>query len=447
MKATAFLLGMATLGLASISLVEAQAPPTSKPSEIQLKAQKFVALLTRGDFAAAVKDFDKKMTEVLPSKKLEDLWKTWVARLGAVKKQLGARQDRAGKYDIVFVTCQFEKAKFDIKVVFDSAKQISGLFFVQPTSPYKAPAYVNSRAFRETDVKFGADKWQVPGTLTLPVGDGPFPGVVLVHGSGPNDRDETIGPNKVFRDLAWGLASQNIAVIRYDKRTRVHGAKMATDKNFPTVAEEVTDDALAAVKLLRAHKRIDPKNVYVLGHSLGATLAPQLGALDPTIAGLISLAGATLPIEETVVRQFTYLYTLDGPISDANKKELEKIRKQVARINEPNPDNATAKDLLLGAPVAYWLALRDLMPGKVVARVKQPMLILQGERDYQVTMADFKEWSRLLAGRSNVRLKSYPKLNHLFLEGEGKSKPTEYDKEGHVPKEVIDDIAGWIKQR
>ena len=132
---------------------------------------------------------------------------------------------------------------------------------------------------------------------------------MLVHGSGPNDRDETLGPNKPFRDLAWGLADRGIAVLRYDKRTSVYGGKMAGNKNL-TVREETIDDALLAVKLLRGRPDIDPKRIFILGHSLGGMVAPRIGADDPSLAGLIILAGATRPLPDVAREQLEYIASL-----------------------------------------------------------------------------------------------------------------------------------------
>src|SRR6185369_2655738 len=139
---------------------------------------------------------------------------------GAFTRQVGTRTEKQGQYDIVYVTCEFERASIDAKVVFSQSGQISGLFFAPAANGTPAPSpsagnladYVNPSAFTEQDVTVGSGEWALPGTLSMPVGDGPFPAVVLVHGSGPNDRDETIGANKPFRDLAGGLASQGIAV-------------------------------------------------------------------------------------------------------------------------------------------------------------------------------------------------------------------------------------------
>lgn len=275
------------------------------------------------------------------------------------------------------------------------------------------------------------------------MGAGPFPAVVLLQGSGPSDRDETQGPNKPFRDLAWGLGSRGIAVLRYDKRSNVHNARFAALPRI-TVREEIVDDALAAVALLRRTGKIDPRRVYVLGHSLGGTVAPRIGKADPAIAGLIVMAGLTRPLGATMVDQLTYLAELDGAVSEDEKKQIDAVREEVRRI-EGLKEGATG--MVLQAPASYWLDLRGYDPAGTAKQLAQPLLILQGGRDYQVTMEDFQGWQKALAGRKDVTFKSYPKLNHFFLEGEGRSTPLEYAKAGHVAQAVIEDIAGWILKR
>ena len=174
-------------------------------------------------------------------------------------------------------------------------------------------------------------------------------------------------------------------------------------------------------------------------------MAPRMGELSPNIAGLIIMAGATRPLEDLVLEQLTYIFLLGGKLTDEQKTELEKIKKQVTKVKDPKLDKDTpGSELPLGAPASYWLALRDYRPADVAAKLSLPMLILQGERDYQVTMEDFAGFKKMLANRETASLKSYPKLNHLFMEGVGKSKPEEYLQAGHVAKEVIDEISAWI---
>ena len=136
--------------------------------------------------------------------------------------------ETSGALQVVYVTTQFALGKTVVKVVYGPAGKVSGLWFVpeSASAAYVTPAYVDVTSFTETEVTVGSGQWALPGTLTIPRGAGPFPGVVLVHGSGPNDRDETIGPNKPFRDLAQGLASKGIAVLRYEKRTKFYAEEV-----------------------------------------------------------------------------------------------------------------------------------------------------------------------------------------------------------------------------
>jgi dienelactone hydrolase len=269
-----------------------------------------------------------------------------------------------------------------------------------------------------------------------------------VHGSGPNDRDETIPPNKPFRDLAWGLASQGIAVLRYDKRTKVYAARLVSEMDTLTVKEEVIDDALEAVALLRDRPEIDAQRIFVLGHSLGGYLAPRIGEADPQIRGLIILAGSARPLEDVILDQMTYILSLSVPDAVARQQQLDVLKMQVELVKDPKRlPAAAASDLPFNVPAAYWLDLNAYQPEKVAQTLKQPMLFLQGESDYQVTREDFQIWQNALGGRSDVQFKLYPGLSHLFMPVEGgqKATPATYSVAGHVDEEVVNEIGGWIK--
>lgn len=275
---------------------------------------------------------------------------------------------------------------------------------------------------------------------------GPFPAIVLVHGSGPNDRDETIGANKPFLDLAWGLASQEIVVLRYDKRTKVFPDQMAALSTTLTVKEEVVDDAAAAAALLRTEESVDPKRVFVLGHSLGGTLIPRIALADPQATGFVILAGATRPLEDLMLIQSEYLARLDGTLSAYEITALDDLKRQVDQVKDPALSTAAHPQGLLGAPVSYWLDLRGYNPAEAAVAVDRPMLILQGDRDYQVGVEDLNGWKLTLSSRSDVQFKLYTGLNHLFMPGDGKSTPAEYQTPGHVAEEVVNDIADWVRQ-
>jgi dienelactone hydrolase len=441
------LLALSTVVLIGYASSHSQESGDATASELVASAKAFVALLAERDFSNAEMLLDDTMKSLAPKEELQKIWDGVIAKAGAFKKQDGTRTEEGGGHSAVIITCEFEKAALPIRVVFDQERRVAGLFCApaEMVFEYTPPGYAEPDAFHEKDVIVGTGEWALPGTLTLPVGHGSFPAVVLVHGSGPNDRDESSGPNRPFRDLAWGLASQGIAVLRYEKRTKQHGHKYGSVLR-PTVKEETVDDALAAVALLRKTEEIDTNRIFVLGHSLGGTLVPRIGKADPGIAGFIVLAGAVKPLEDALLEQATYMCSLDGVVSKEEEASLEWIKELVAKIKNLKPSDVDSPAYLYGSPASYWLDLRGYNPPEAAKELKQPMLILQGERDYQVTMDNFQGWRTALSSRRNVSCRSYPELNHLFIEGIGKSAPSEYDMPGHVAEIVIDDIAGWIKK-
>jgi dienelactone hydrolase len=421
----------------------------AEPKSIETLAKDLVSSLASGDYKKATENFDVTMKRVLPEEKLQQVWSSLIAQSGPFVKQLGTRRAKIMQYDVIFVTCKFGRGVLDTKVVFDGEKRIAGLFFIPAQVPvFEKPAdLVNSDVFSEKEVRVGTGEMALPGTLTLPKGQGPFPVIVLVHGSGPQDRDETIGPNKPFRDLAHGLAERGIAVLRYEKRTKAFPTQMAAIMSMLTVKEELVEDVLAAATLLRETSQIDPNKIFALGHSLGGYVIPRIGKADPRIAGFIIMAGTARPLEDVILEQFTYVFSLDGVITDAEKTSLEQLKNQVARVKDPQLSAATATaDLPLGVPAAYWLDLRGYQPAEMAKELTKPMLILQGSRDNQVTDADFQVWKKALSAQKNVEFKFYGGLNHLFMKGQGKSTPAEYEQTGHIAEVVIEDIVDWIKK-
>tara|TARA_R110002124_G_scaffold8003_4_gene44148 strand:+ start:1747 stop:3081 length:1335 start_codon:yes stop_codon:yes gene_type:complete len=407
-------------------------------------AREFVTQLVQGDYREAVSSFDSKMSHHLPEDKLQKLWEGISGQWGEFQEIQSIRLQKVPQYQIALVTCRFEKGLLDVKVVFSANQQIAGLFFL-PAGRYQSPSYVKPNRFKETEVTIGTGLWSLPGTLSVPIMGEKVPAVVLVHGSGPQDRNETTGPNQPFRDLAEGLASQGIAVLRYEKRTKHHRLKMVLLSGSLTVREESVEDAVSAVRFLQAHERIDGNRVFVLGHSLGGYLLPQIGAEEQGIAGLISLAGSARPLEEIVLEQMKYLSALNGEAAEESQQKLQELEKQVAMVKslELKPETP-AGQLPLGIPASYWLALRDYDAAERARTLQMPLLILQGQRDYQVTMDDFARWKQALGNRKDVRFISYPKLNHLFMAGEGPGTPAEYMIPGNVAEEVVRDIAAWI---
>jgi fermentation-respiration switch protein FrsA (DUF1100 family) len=291
----------------------------------------------------------------------------------------------------------------------------------------------------------------LPGTLTIPAGKGPFPALIIVHGSGPADRDLTMGEVapynqiKPYRDLAWGLAERGIVVLRYDKRPRVQPTWFI-GKRF-TVNEEAGDDAVSALALLRQQPEVRGDRTYLIGHSLGGMVAPRIAVRDGKLAGLVLMAGATrASVADQVDRQLVYIQSVSGPDSSQVRAQRNQLAPVLARIRALTPADSANPEFLLGAPASYFLDLAGYDPALVMRRVPVPLLVLQGLRDYQVTPDQLEDWLQALGPRANLTVKRYPKLNHLFLPGEGPPSPADYRVPGHVDPQVIADIADWIRR-
>jgi dienelactone hydrolase len=323
--------------------------------------------------------------------------------------------------------------------------QLAPASAAEPTRPWEPPAYADPEKFDEQDVTVGSGPLAVPGTLSLPHEPGPRTAVVLLGGSGPGDRDQTIGRNKLLKDLAWGLASRGVAVLRFDKVTFAHPREVTKVHDF-TVADEYVPHAVAAVHLLRQHPVVDAGRVFLLGHSLGGTVAPRVAAAEPSVAGLVILAGGTQPLQWAAVRQVRYLASLDPETAAASEPAIDAMTERARLVDSPGLSPSTpASELPFGVPAPYWLDLRDYQPVAVAAALDKPILILQGGRDYQATVAeDLAGWRAGLASRADVTIRIYPPDNHFLFPGTGPSAPAESEPAQHVDPAVIADIASWL---
>ena len=432
-----------------VTFLQAPGAAPLAPADATARARNVLAALGAGEFAKVTDQFDDKMKAAVPLDRLTAMWTTLLNQAGGLKDCSDPVVHAVSDKQMVITPCEFERVRLNLQIAFAADGRISGLAFRPagaPAKPYTPPSYADASAYTEADITIGSGEWTLPGTLTLPNGAGPFPALILVHGSGPNDRDETLGPNKPFADLALGLASRGIAVLRYDKRSRAHAGKMVSSGSM-TVKEEVIDDAGEAVRALRARAGIDPAKVFVAGHSLGGMLIPRIAIANPSLAGAIVLAGPARPLEDIIVEQLRYIAMTDGVIAPEEQAQIDKAAQTAAAVKALKAADANASaNRLSNAPPSYWLDLRGYDPPAVARNLKMPLLILQGERDYQVTMDDFARWKSALSDLKSVTVRSYPALNHLFMPGTGKILPAEYATPSHVAEEVIRDIAAWIKR-
>lgn len=304
--------------------------------------------------------------------------------------------------------------------------------------------------YREKIIVGEGTEYPLNGLLTIPDGtNGPVPAVVMVHGSGASNMDEKVLKLTPFKDLADGLAAHGIASIRYDKRTFVHGRKMVKENAAAmSVKEETIDDALLAIGLLRNDRRIDSSNIFILGHSMGAMLAPRINAEGGNVKGLIMMAGTPHRLEDIVLRQLKQGQGGNPLLKPVIGLEEKIFGKRFSGMYEMSDEEARKKKFAGNTSLYYFKEMGRKTASDYLLESSVPVFIMQGGRDFQVLADDdFKAFKEQLAGRDNISYKLYPDLNHCFVPAiydDILKASKEYSVERHIGGDVIADIAEFI---
>ncbi|RAV04038.1 alpha/beta fold hydrolase [Paenibacillus sp. YN15] len=372
-------------------------------------------------------------------------------------KLLQAKTEENGVHTNVLLDYELDIPPGRITMVlrFDKQGLVDDLnAYATTESLYQPAVYDDPSLYTEREMVVGEGDLALPGALTLPKGDGPFPLVILVHGSGPNDRDETIGGAKPFRDLAAGLAGKGIAVLRYDKVTAEHTLKVAALPRF-SLEDETVADALRAVELAKTLKEIDPDNIFIAGHSQGGYAVPlMLGQPQgASIKGAVLLSAPSGNISQVLVEQQEVALQL---LKEAGQPEALIAQQQAAvaaykSMVETIQNPAYSVDRLpeqfpLGDPY-WWIEQRDYQPAELAQSQTTPLFIAQGENDWQVSMKQFEGWKAALQNRANVTYASYPSVNHLLAEYGSISMGLEYGQPSNVAASLVEDVAEWVNKQ
>ena len=416
-------------------------------------AQALLDDMQHARYDAVFARFDDNMKAHISAGQLKAVWESLPQQMGALKQRGSPTVTMKDGMTIVSVPLIFVNGRLAARVASNAAGQVIG-FFIQLDAAAAPTARVD---LPSREVRFGPLDRTLPGTLLLPKKSLPksgtttrrWPAVVMVHGSGPQDRDETVGGTRVFRDLAEGLADRGIASLRYEKRSK---ARPQDFTDAYTIDDETTDDAVAAVAFLRTQAEIDPSRIFVIGHSQGAMMAPRIAQKintqkSPQLAGLVLMAAPARPLEDILLDQNTYLAMEDGKINTRERTQLDALKLAIAHVKKIDSHTPPTGKFLLDLPASYWLSLKDYDAVTVAKTLRQPLLILQGDRDFQVTAPDWRRWQSSFGTDKHATIKHYPALSHLFVTGKGRGNIAEYSKPAHVEPQVIADIADWIKAR
>jgi predicted alpha/beta hydrolase family esterase len=329
-------------------------PPEETPTDDALRdtARRFVQRLADEEFEAAREPFAPVVAEQVSAATLAGIWADLQRASGTFVRIEGTERTTVQSSAAVVATVQFSRARQGIRLVFDDDGLVAGFQLVAPASEdWTAPAYVDQTSIETTETQISvSDSCSLPAEVTVPVESEATTGFVLLGGSGPTDLNGTVGPNQPYRDLAYGLGTAGTASLRYTKRTAVCDLDPAT----LTIDDEYTEDAVDAVETLRSNADVD--QTIVMGHSLGAKLAPRVATRLDDVAGLVLLAPPGRPLPELVVEQTRYLAELDGTVTDDEQSRIDAVAAAADRIERLD---LSAGDVILGAGRPYWESLQE----------------------------------------------------------------------------------------
>lgn len=375
---------------------------------------------------------------------LEALWIGLTNVGGSFEEVVEQTEVTQSGFEGVEFTLAFARSTHNFRVLTDPNRDyaIVGAFV---NDEYSSPDYVDSAAFETQETTVDAEDCKMEATLTLPTGTDSAPGVVLVHGSDPTGnatKNLKTGGSQPFRDLAEGLASNGVAVLRYDRRTNACPDTLSPSSH--TIDRVAVDDALTAIEQLRTAAGVDGDRIVATGLELGGMVTPRIAERDGNLAGIVPMAPPARPLYELLVEQFEYL----SSVGDAEWTRMNQITKQWnERIESLRNGDYSADQVILGYPGALFQSIEEYDHIGTAQALDVPMFFVQGQRDYQVSPeADFGTWESELGG-SAVTFQRYDGRNHLFQPGDGPSVPQEYSLSNPVDAAVVSDIADWVSQR
>jgi hypothetical protein len=314
---------------------------------------------------------------------------------------------------------------------------------------YSAPP---DAPFTAEEVTIEHKGFKLAGTLLVPkAGTGPFPAVVTSTGSGQETRDENVpipGLEKYrpFRQIAERLASRGIAVLRVDDRGV--GSSTGLDTLYQATTFDFADDVRAQISYLRTRREIDPERIAIVGHSEGGAIGPLVAATDKRLAAVVLMAGPAQRGEEILSYQLDLAYASDPKLSDEEKTKKRAENQAFIRAVREKGDVSKYPPALQVLNADWTRAFLAYDPLPTIRKVRQPILILHGALDRQVTIeqAAMLERAARAAGNRDVTVRVFPNLNHLFLPAKTGAESEYSTLNTHlIPDEVLDVLSDWLQ--
>lgn len=413
---------------------ESQTDQKQELSMFTGKSKDLALQILDGDFTETMALFSSEMKRLISEDQLKQAWNLTTTDMGTFKALRSVTEETKDTASLVYVILDYDITGIQILFSYNANKKLNGLWFNY--APFETELMDND-FFEEANISFGDKNNPIEGILTLPKEVKNPPVAILVHGSGDHDADESIGVNKPFRDLAYGLANKGVAVIRYKE------SSSRKAKEEYTIQDDSLYDAAEAIKYALSCGKVDKDRIVLVGHSLGGMMAPKIAMDNIEVAGIVSLAGSPRRLEDIILDQNSILLQADDSITDLQYRlYMARVKSEVDKVKKIKKSGS---EVILGYPASYWYSLNQIDTPSLVKELDIPMFIAQGNDDFQVYAdIDYVEWQGLLKDKDNVIFKLYDNLNHLFMESNGRMDTTEYNIKGNVSQILIEDLAKWI---
>lgn len=420
----------------------------SQNEELEEKSLEIIQNLKNGKVDVIYSEFDDNMKSQITVDQVSMIWTQLISAFGDYKGIKTQNTIPSGNFSIVTTKLIFENSYANFKLTFDDSNQISG-FFIAPESisqdeQYKLPDYIQTNNIVEEDIELDAE-FKLKGKLTFNSKISKDIVFVLIHGSGPQDMDLTIGPNKFFKNLAFGLSEKGYSVVRYNKITYNHASALLSENNELTLKNEYFSSVNAAINFINSNSNLQDKKMILIGHSLGVNAA-TFYANNNKVDGLILLAGSPRNLAEIYGEQLEYIFNLDNELNEIEKKEIASFENKMTYYKSLKEDSEVLQDSLpMGLPKSYLDYLYKFNSIDNLKKSDKPILLVNGGTDYQVTEKDFNIWKNKLSHKKNVKLIYLKDLNHIFAKKDRMSVPEDYNNYSPIAPILFDELFNWIK--
>lgn len=396
-----------------------------------------IEALFEKNYDEAIRYVDESMKSYFSPTDLAQLLEQGIAEHGNYVRNKEINETTVDGVKTIYYYTEFQKTMLDVKIEFSYSDKVTSMIFMIHKG------FRKDNYFREEDLNIKSDTLIIPGSLLIPQSDNMKVLAILLHDAyGASDRNGTINKYQYLNDIGEGLYKKGIASFRYDKRGEITPELYDTDY---TIYSDVVSDAINVVRHLKSMPKFKGYKIILVGHGLGGTLLPLLAdTLKNDISGIVMMAANARPWEEVLFDQYKYFYSLNP--SPEFKQQIERLEQKIAFLHSPGFNVNVSKDKLPFHIASFWNSLLKYNQIEQLNRIKIPVLILHAERDFRITEKDFTLWKEKSKNRTNISFRSYPLLNHYFMEwfDTRKSIPEEYYIETHVPDYVMKDIGKWV---